>query len=739
MYFIIKVTLIYLSINFIILVQSNYSCNIQINSDRIKLFESAIIDFQLIPRGSSYQYRYKLDVPSDWTGGLIYAYNQWTDWLDGSDGHIVFKNFNIEGDYKFVIEFKATKNNKTIARGEKVFKVYLEYPEIEEAELLIDYNKIILAGDMKERYKIAAQEYKKSYLAWNQRFEYQYKLLKLSASIDFIDELVKIGVEELTWKFVEEGIKSNSASALAKGATTWLQKVFLPITVYDIIKQCGVNLILIYRNIQANKASIMTAASYKLWKYFEHKVETIDNIENFSKNKNIFLILDSSGSMRENDRNDNRKTASKIFIDKLYGNENLFIIDFDQEANWLNRGDYSTRNKNLLKSAIDRIDSEGGTNLGAALTEASGIIKSKKLLNSKSYILFLTDGKGTYNNEHVWFKESNIPIYTISLGSDINESLLQNMAIETEGEFTKARNSNDIVAAFNKIINRIQNNNRIFSKKDLIRQNEVKKYSFYIEPQNNYLNSTLSWPGSKISLTLKNPAGEVFSSERGNGNWEIGGNYLVFNLEKPLKGKWSAELTGVEIPSNTEPFNFEISSNSRYNFDLVSSSKNKFNFELFNEGFAPVINSCEAILTTPQNTTVDISNSFNGKNINFIPTHGEGNYNLDIKFFGKIEEDNFQREFSKSIYTVEEDYWNSFNVSDVSGNYLSSPLNIYFGLFPGIRCTLLSDKNGDKKARGVIISVSENDCTIEIIQFLSNEKIEIGDKIQLNNTDWSAD
>jgi hypothetical protein len=152
--------------------------------------------------------------------------------------------------------------------------MYLEYPEIQLAELTIDINKIISEKEINKKYKIAADEFKNSYWAWYKRYEQQYKILRLTAEPNsFFEAVVKTGVEETVTMAAEEIIKSNSKALLAKGAIPWLKKIFLPLTIYEIIKNFSVDAILIFRNYKANQALIMSAINYCLWKYMEQKVK----------------------------------------------------------------------------------------------------------------------------------------------------------------------------------------------------------------------------------------------------------------------------------------------------------------------------------------------------------------------------------------------------------------------------------------------------------------------------------
>ncbi|MEW6653399.1 MAG: hypothetical protein AB1394_08015 [Bacteroidota bacterium] len=272
-----------------VFIAQNTFVRIDLSQTKYRLFDPVVIDFSFQPASSNTQYRYKLNVPSDWLGGIKYAANKWTEWQNGSSGHVVYSNFKIEGKYKFFVEFRDANNTRFKSSSLKEFNMYLEYPEIQYAELNIDLNRINAESDINKKYSIAAEEFKKSYLAWYKKYEYQFKLLKLTSEPNsFFNTIASTTVEETAWKAAEEIVKSGSKSVLAKGAVPWLQKVFLSKTIYDIVKEFSVTTILLFRNYEANKALIMEAINYRLWKYFEERAKQVLK-ENKSENFIVFI------------------------------------------------------------------------------------------------------------------------------------------------------------------------------------------------------------------------------------------------------------------------------------------------------------------------------------------------------------------------------------------------------------------------------------------------------------------
>ncbi len=149
----------------------------------------------------------------------------------------------------------------------------------------------------------------------------------------------------------------------------------------------------------------------------------------------VVFVIDSSGSMTSNDRNNIRHTAAKNFVDKLGENDRAAVIDFDDSA-YLYQS--FTNDKDLLYTAIDRVNSSGGTYLSAGMNKAISQFTSSTYsrIDAYKYIVFLTDGSGSYSTSYTTTAANNgIVVYTIGLGSGVNESLLRGIAEGTNGKY----------------------------------------------------------------------------------------------------------------------------------------------------------------------------------------------------------------------------------------------------------------------------------------------------------------
>ena len=158
----------------------------------------------------------------------------------------------------------------------------------------------------------------------------------------------------------------------------------------------------------------------------------------------IVFVVDSSGSMDWNDGSNIRHLAVKNFIDKLGENDRGAVVDFDSYSTVYQN---FTSDHDLLYSAIGRVDSSGGTNLSKGMSSAINLFTNSDYSRTDAYkyIVFLTDGDGSYSTSYTTSAaNNNIVVYTVGLGSEVQENVLKNIAEGTGGKYYFASSANQL-------------------------------------------------------------------------------------------------------------------------------------------------------------------------------------------------------------------------------------------------------------------------------------------------------
>jgi len=139
----------------------------------------------------------------------------------------------------------------------------------------------------------------------------------------------------------------------------------------------------------------------------------------------IMLMTDVSGSMEAQDVKPSRlvavRRAATTFVDGVPKQVNVGVIAFNQTATVLQS---PTTDRIAVKSALQRMQSSGGTATGDAIRAATRILSAPTGLNGKpapAAIVLLSDGKSTKGVAPLTAAQEagrkHIPIYTVALGT----------------------------------------------------------------------------------------------------------------------------------------------------------------------------------------------------------------------------------------------------------------------------------------------------------------------------------
>jgi hypothetical protein len=163
----------------------------------------------------------------------------------------------------------------------------------------------------------------------------------------------------------------------------------------------------------------------------------------------LALVLDSSGSMAWNDPLGLRRTAAKNFVDALLPEDRAGVVDFDS---WAYVAQGLTTDHTAVKSAIDRIDDWGGTNIAAGVRLGNNLLINNGDPARARMAILLTDGEGYYDPALTQqAKTYGITIYTIGLGANVDQALLQNIATQTGGKYHQVSTADELPEVFRRI------------------------------------------------------------------------------------------------------------------------------------------------------------------------------------------------------------------------------------------------------------------------------------------------
>ncbi|MQN01158.1 MAG: VWA domain-containing protein [Lachnospiraceae bacterium] len=190
-------------------------------------------------------------------------------------------------------------------------------------------------------------------------------------------------------------------------------------------------------------------------KVWENSIRKPDSTTGTVKNMSVMFVIDRSYSMNDNDPSNLRLKLTDNFVDKLSSGKDLAgLVSYTGKADTLQglTGDYAAVKKSVDSIENDDDDNDySGTNGSAGLDNALDELSADKSGNDR-YIIFLTDGYDTWEQHYDKIistaKSSNIKIFTIGLGDDIDESTLKDIAEKTGAAYLHAEAADDLSNVF---------------------------------------------------------------------------------------------------------------------------------------------------------------------------------------------------------------------------------------------------------------------------------------------------
>jgi Ca-activated chloride channel family protein len=154
--------------------------------------------------------------------------------------------------------------------------------------------------------------------------------------------------------------------------------------------------------------------------------------------RDLTFVIDVSGSMG-GQKMEQARAAGKQILRTLSPIDRFRLIDFSSDVRTF-RNDFAVATAENLRAAeryLDQLDAEGSTNISGALDEAlSAPVQSGRL----PIVLFLTDGQPTVGERDASVIASNVAkqrgarrLFTFGVGSDLNVSMIEQIALEGRG------------------------------------------------------------------------------------------------------------------------------------------------------------------------------------------------------------------------------------------------------------------------------------------------------------------
>lgn len=170
---------------------------------------------------------------------------------------------------------------------------------------------------------------------------------------------------------------------------------------------------------------------------------------------NVAVVMDRSGSMRQQARMDYAQSAAEDLVDALHDDDRFALVSFSSEAH-LVVPSTQVHDPAGLHRSIRGVRPAGSTNLHAGMRMGQDQVRAYATPQSVDRVIVLSDG---YANVGVqapselaraagsWADEG-VAVSTIGLGLDYNEDLLASMADASGGTYRFVNDAESLQAAF---------------------------------------------------------------------------------------------------------------------------------------------------------------------------------------------------------------------------------------------------------------------------------------------------
>ncbi len=175
---------------------------------------------------------------------------------------------------------------------------------------------------------------------------------------------------------------------------------------------------------------------------------------------NLALVIDRSGSM-SGYKLEQAKNAARQLVSQLDGDDRLAIVHYGSDVRVLPGMNAHREEKQQMMRFIDRIQDDGGTNIGAGLQAGKAQLVAAKNEFKVNRMILISDGQPTEGEQSQAglanitraVRRSGISVSTLGVGNDFNEDVMQAIAEIGSGAYGFLSDAAQLATLFQKDLN----------------------------------------------------------------------------------------------------------------------------------------------------------------------------------------------------------------------------------------------------------------------------------------------
>lgn len=272
----------------------------------------------------------------------------------------------------------------------------------------------------------------------------------------------------------------------------------------------------------------------------------------------VRILIDISGSMKQNDPANLRKPALNLFVSLLPSETKAGVWTFGQWVNMLiPHGPVTKEWKNNAKQSVQKINSAGlYTNIEDAIRRSTWDWRNtSSIAGSERSLILLTDGlvdiskdeqKNHKSRNNIvrellpQLQKSGVTIHAIALSNDSDKNLLEQLTTATGGRFETIETAKGLERLFLHLFESVAPTDSLPLKENRVKvDNSIKEMTFLVFRENTEEESSITSP-SKKTYDINNQQPEMI--------WHREAHYDLITVKKPEAGYW-------EINTKADPDN----------------------------------------------------------------------------------------------------------------------------------------------------------------------------------------
>lgn len=172
---------------------------------------------------------------------------------------------------------------------------------------------------------------------------------------------------------------------------------------------------------------------------------------------NLALVLDRSGSMA-GEKLAQAKAAARQLVSQLRPEDRLAIIHYGSDVEVLPSALATDDQRKRMLRFIDRIEDNGGTNIGSGLSTARSVLRAHQGGYEVSRMILISDGQPTQGETDPAalaalahrIRREGITVSALGVGTDFNEDLMQAIAERGSGAYAYLHDASQLATVFRK-------------------------------------------------------------------------------------------------------------------------------------------------------------------------------------------------------------------------------------------------------------------------------------------------